>query len=260
MATCLKLFSVKLLGVKALADMDTGQMWRLWFSKAGQNLSGPTNPFLPILPNFNADSAQTQQVYQMTSEFCSSWCSWHLGDRGQCHSGCCYSGTHPHSCYPPTFSGKTIKSVFAPLSPSKSEVSWLGDGPRKAILSATWLLSNQKKASQTSTLNSNCHGSCCFWWFKSDSSVFHFYTFFESDRWILRKCKCFHLGEVETLLSIQTENKLENLDINGDGFQQVMSLKKNTTKRKISFQITLTFHPDRDVCATVVATCSKQSG
>ena len=82
MASCLKLFSVKLLGVKALADMDTGQMWRLWFSKAGHNLSWPTNPFLPILPNFNADSAQTQQVYQMTSEFCSSWCSWHLGDRG----------------------------------------------------------------------------------------------------------------------------------------------------------------------------------
>ena len=39
-------------------------------------------PFLPISPNFNADSAQAQQVYQMTTEFCSSWCSWHLGDRG----------------------------------------------------------------------------------------------------------------------------------------------------------------------------------
>ena len=41
-----------------------------------------TNLFLPISPNSSADSAQTQQVYQMTTEFCSSWCSWHLGDTG----------------------------------------------------------------------------------------------------------------------------------------------------------------------------------
>ena len=139
-------------------------------------------------------------------------------------------------CYPPTFSGKTIKSVFARLSPSKSEVSWLGDGPCKAILSATWLLSVQKKASKTSTLNSNCHGSCCLW-------------LFESDRWILSKLRS---GD---LFGIQTKSKLENLDANEEGYR-LRDLLNKTRCRKflICDSFRLTFHPDGNVCATVVAT------
>lgn len=62
---------------------------------------------------FYGDSGQTQQVYQMTTEFCSSWWSWHLGDMG----AVLLAVAHIRILLPPDFFWKDYQIRFCSAQP-----------------------------------------------------------------------------------------------------------------------------------------------